>query len=555
MRGGPGSKVLCWALVTVLLLNGCAAAPVQATGGSGKPASRGPQPGSEAWGMLEEARRAEIDSALAQLWGVASEVREVGAVLEFTYWVESGALTLLSLRRHAWGSGGGSAVDRESFTRGLRKFLSAYTEGALGEMHLTLRREEGRWHADFKLAERYDFPLDAKAWPVQRVDVRAEVLEGLLTSGKEIRSRLWVPSGAQVRWQVEVELEDERVTGLETHPPRSLPGGTSVKAAPETVGTWVNVLVPFTQGLGSRKVRMEWEGSHIAGSGLSNWKLVAAEVLRPPPPAPDDMAVVLEYWAMHEQIQRQWREQTAESFKAMGLFTAEQLALFIVGGIAARGVGVLVEASAPMIARVLARGGTYAVGWFRSLLARAAPAEKQVLRRLMAKAETQGWEALATAERQELQALLGRLDGLTTAKLSREAKEELREQARTLFFEKFRPDLAPLLRNKGIVYDIHHRIPLEHAHLFPLRDINAEINLAAAAKPVHVKVNNIWARLRNAPRAPTADEVARVEEIVSRHLGRWFNRVYDESSSTTQELAAAELSALQEVTALISQMR
>ncbi len=555
MLGGVGWRVLCWGLMTVLLLNGCAAAPLQGTGGSGKPAARGPLPGSEAWGVLEEARRAEIDSALAQLWGVTSEVREVGAVLEFTYWVESGALTLLSLRRHAWGNGAGSAVDRESFTRGLRKFLSAYTEGAVGEMHLTVRREEGRWRADFTLAEQYDFPLDAKAWPVQRVGVRAEVLEGLIASGKELRSRLWVPSGTQVRWQVEVELEDERVTGLETHPPRSLPGGASVKAAPETVGTWVNVLVPFTQGLGPRKVRMEWEGSHIAGSGLSRWKLVAAEVLRPPPPAPDDMAVVLEYWAMHEQIQRQWREQTAESFQAMGLFTAEQLALFVVGGIAARGVGVLVEASAPMIARVLARGGTYAVGWFRSLLARAAPAEKQVLRRLMEKAETQGWEALAAGERNELQALLGRMDGLTTAKLSREAKEELREQARTLFFEKFRPDLAPLLRDKGITYDIHHRIQLEHAHLFPLRDINAEINLAAAAKPVHVKINSIWARLRNAPQAPTADEVARVEEIVSRHLGRWFNRVYDESPSTTQELAAAEQSALQEVNALIAQMR
>jgi len=325
MRGGLGWRVLCWGLVTVLLLNACTAAPLHGTGGSGRPASRGPLPGSEAWGMLEEARRAEIDSALAQLWGVASEVREVGAVLEFTYWVEGGALTLLSLRRHAWGSGPGSAVDRESFARSLRKFLSAYTEGVVGEIHLTLRREEGRWHSDFKLAERNDLPLDAKAWPVQRVGVRAEVLEGLITSGKEMHSRLWVPSGAQVRWQVEVEFEDEWMTGLATHPPRSLPGGISVKAAPETVGTWVSVLMPFTQGLGPRKVRMEWEGSHLAGSGLSRWKLVAAEVLRPPPPAPDDMAVVLEYWAMHEQIQRQWREQTAEGFKAMGLFTAEQL--------------------------------------------------------------------------------------------------------------------------------------------------------------------------------------------------------------------------------------
>ena len=45
--------------------------------------------------------------------------------------------------------------------------------------------------------------------------------------------------------------------------------------------------------------------------------------------------------------------------------------------------------------------------------------------------------------------------------------------------------------------------------------------------------------VRSQQSAVTADEVARVEEIIHKHLGRWFNRVYGESPSTAQELAAA----------------
>jgi hypothetical protein len=103
MRGDLGWRVLTWGLITVLLLNGCAAVPRQGTGGSGKPEPRGPLPESEAWAGLEEARRAEINSALLQLWGVTSQVRDVGAVLEFTYWVESGAAgsNALEENRHA----------------------------------------------------------------------------------------------------------------------------------------------------------------------------------------------------------------------------------------------------------------------------------------------------------------------------------------------------------------------------------------------------------------------------------------------------------------------
>jgi hypothetical protein len=557
MRQGPGRRALTWGLVALVLLNACATVPREGTGGSGRPEQRGPSPGSSEWDALEESRQAELESALAEMWGLASEVREVGAELEFTFWTEGGAFTLLSLRRRERGGAAGSAVAQESFASDLRDVLPTYAEGAAGELRLTLRREERRWRADFKKDEGADFPLEAKTWPVRRVGARAEQLQGLVATGREVASRVWVPAGAQVRWQVEVALDDERVTGLETHPPSSLPGGTSVRAAPELVGTWVNVLVPFTQGLGPRKVRMEWEGAHIAGTGKSRWKLVAAEVVHPPPPAPQNAEVALEYRAMHERILRDWREQTPESFQAMAVIGLEQLALYMVGGWMERGAGLALDAVAPTVARVLARGGMEAVGWFRSLLARAAPAERQAFARLVTKVETEGLEALTVAERGELKTLLIRLESRITTPLNQlgRAKDLLRDQAKTLFYEEFHPELATLLREfDGVRYDIHHCIPLEYAHLFPLRDVNAELNLVAAAKPVHSSIGSVWTRLRNGPRAPTDEEVLRVERIVRARFGRWFNKVYDGSSRSAEELAAAQAAAKSEVDALVAAM-
>jgi hypothetical protein len=385
MRLGLERRGPEWALA-VLLLSACATVPA-GTGGSGPPVLQVPQPGSEEWEELTEARRAEVESALAGMWGVAAGVREVGAVLEFTFWAEGGALTLVSLERREWGGAAGSEVDKVAFARELRENLLTYVEGHVGRVRFTLRREDGRWRADYETQEWSAAPVEAKTWPVRRVGVRTDVLTGLLAAGNEAASRLWVPAGGQARWKVEIALEDDWVRGLETQPPRSWAGGTSVKAGPELAGTLVNVLVPFSQGLGPRKVKVELEGASSPGARLSHWRVVAAEVIRPPPPAPENAEVVAEYRQMHEQIQRQWREETRESFQQMGLYGVEQITLWLVAGVFARGVGVAVEAVAPTITRGLAQGGARALGWFRSLLARTSTTERQAMRQLMSKAE------------------------------------------------------------------------------------------------------------------------------------------------------------------------
>ena len=154
------------------------------------------------------------------------------------------------------------------------------------------------------------------------------------------------------------------------------------------------------------------------------------------------------------------------------------------------------EAVTPVIGRVLSKGGTYAVGWFRSVFVRAAPAEKQAFIRLMAKVETQGFEALTSAERTELQAFYGRLEALTTSRLSTAAKRELRRMAREDFAKAY-PELVEQLREliRGQV-DVHHCIPLDYADLFPFRNINALENLAAVEPRVHYEAQRGVGQIR-----------------------------------------------------------
>ncbi|HZH78708.1 MAG TPA: hypothetical protein VEY88_21950 [Archangium sp.] len=106
----------------------------------------------EEWSAEAMARRAEVEWALAQLWAVASGEEQVGTVLEFTFWVERGALTLLSHRRGAMGGERGQAAREESFTDGLRGLLTTLAERRTGALSFTLHRERSRWRVDYEAA-------------------------------------------------------------------------------------------------------------------------------------------------------------------------------------------------------------------------------------------------------------------------------------------------------------------------------------------------------------------------------------------------------------------
>jgi hypothetical protein len=62
------------------------------------------------------------------------------------------------------------------------------------------------------------------------------------------------------------------------------------------------------------------------------------------------------------------------------------------------------------------------------------------------------------------------------------------------------------MKRKGS-YEVHHRRPLEYAHLFPESDINASANLKGVGEEVHQHINSIWTEFRSRRPHASPEEV------------------------------------------------
>ncbi|WNG50571.1 hypothetical protein F0U60_45430 [Archangium minus] len=247
-----------------------------------------------------------------------------------------------------------------------------------------------------------------------------------------------------------------------------------------------------------------------------------------------------EYLALHEDILRRWREGVRDSAELLARYSLEELAFWYVGGILTRGVGLLFEAVAPTAMRVLTRGGVESAGWLRTTLFRIPKAERKVFERLWTKVQLEGAEALSRLEKNELVALMNRLERLVRSPLSKDEKEVLRAAARR-YYKKLHSVRSEAMELKG-PFEVHHRRPLEYAHLFPERDINASENLRGVGEEVHQSINSLWNEFRSKRTHARADEVDRVAAIVDAHFGRWYDvphAVGDSASALGEAVKAA----------------
>ncbi len=107
-------------------------------------------------------------------------------------------------------------------------------------------------------------------------------------------------------------------------------------------------------------------------------------------------------------------------------------------------------------------------------------------------------------------------------------------------FQRLHPELAEAMKlGRGGSYEIHHRRPLEYAHLFLGEDINARSNLAAVARPVHQRISGLWTKFRNGHGVSQVDasEVSQMAEIVDRHFQRWYDALQTPQSTSALEQA------------------
>ncbi len=476
----------------------------------------------------EAARKAEAERALAQVVGLAREVNEVGATLAFSFWVEQGALTPLGYREEGGGGRTGRTVEAETLGRLLRPVFAEYMVRRTGEVVVTLRREESRWAVDYDARHQGSRPPEAKTLPLRRRGTTADSLRAFHEGARTGLSAVQVSAGGSARVELAVRMEDGQLTGwnlVGAWRTREGTGGAPRPLSPEVVGHAVQVLLPFTEGMGPRTVHLVLRAEHRPGEVEARGRAEAVRVER----SSSELALTPEqswYRSMHEAILLRWREGVYEGSAWLARKGVEETALWVVGGIIAKGAGFFAIRGLEWLPKALGRDPEAAAGWLRVALKRLSGQEKAAFEQLWRKVALEGEQALTRGEREALRGLFVRLERVIQQPLDDDLKRELRREARD-YYATLYPQFAKALDALSKDLPIHHRRPLQYAHLFPDENINAAQNLAMLRNDVHKHINFLWERFRKARPNPTADEVRRAAEIIDRHFEPWYHRVDD----------------------------
>ncbi|MFP2928478.1 hypothetical protein ACLESO_25430 [Pyxidicoccus sp. 3LG] len=502
---------------------------------------------------LHEARRAEAERVVRELWDIAGARATPGETWRFEYQSHGGALTLLAFHRLSGGSG--PAV-RDASWSAFEKKLGRGLPTLLGEapkrVIFTLEREVNGWDVDLD-AESGEGPPQTRRLPVVLPRAPEPVWSLALHEARKVLRAAPLLPGGTGSLDVRAHYEGVAFGGLELG---EWKGGrredtARLDAAEDSVAHVVDALLPFTHGLGTRAVALKLEGTHRHGERQAHWRVTEARTLEPPAPPREVEDFAREYRAMHEAILRDWRAEVVDSAKLAGAWSFEQLAHWLVGGLVVKGGLRLVGAAAPTVVSVLSKGGKQSVQWFRTVLLRTPAPEREALQRLWTKVEAQGVSALSGAERAELQSLAGGLEKSLVTPLSRYSKKKLREWAREEYFAVINPRLARELGSSRLdYYVVHHRVPLEFAQLFPRANVNARANMVGLEVTVHKSISKVWDSLGQRAQRLSGAQVEQIAATIDGHYRRWYHAVYSPSQSTSA-LMTAEADAMRAVKALL----
>ena len=509
----------------------CVAALVTATGLGHAGPGIGP--------TIKTSQTAEVQRVIADMAGVLQSVRESGAEVEFLLWTSRGAVTMVSHARVAPGGVRRAVLSRSDIEAAMdASALQTYV--GLHDRYLTLRirRARDRWdwirtdaHAPKQNSAYPAHPDGGRSAPVYETGITAAAQRGVAQMVDRLHGFLRVPARGGASMRAAVVFDDDRVLSWSPEAYRAN-GARGAKqnalADPSAKQVVTAALLPFAHGLGRRTIVLELRGTHVRGERHARWTVTRAQIRRPPASADIAQEITRAYRHTHEQVIVQWRRGVRDAAIMAAGFTMEQVALWVVGGWLFKAVGAAFRPLAPKLMRVLRWFGTSrkkaASEYMETLLLRLPGRDKEAVRALMAKAETQGMGGLSAAERSELQSMLKRLESMLSAPLN-DAEKRLLRHASQSRFAAAQSAVLKAFDHAGMRKEIHHRIPLEWAHRVPGLDINSAKNLFAMNRLVHRAASAVWTRFRTAPAARVTEaHVQQVARIIDRHFRHWYNK-------------------------------
>ncbi len=138
--------------------------------------------------------------------------------------------------------------------------------------------------------------------------------------------------------------------------------------------------------------------------------------------------------------------------------------------------------------------------------------------------------------------LVEQVEQLVQTRLDPQAKKRLRDSARE-YYKTLHPELRQLLEDRGAALPIHHRKPLDYAHLFAEEDINAASNIAMVQQVVHGHINRVWIRFRQLRPDPTATDVLKTTRVIDDQFLAWYHQA-GTPPGATRSLEEAERAAI-----------
>lgn len=500
----------------------------------------------------EEARdgtQAEREMAVQAVVDNLRQIRNRGAKVAMTFWVQRTAATLLGVHRAADGQAEQVSPNVKALAADLRRNWTAALMGPTGrEVVFTFELGAHGWEQiKLETKDRDEAPPEAHTVAVNHTGYTESARNTTSRAVEDIIRSALEATDATFRGEWSVVLDDDRVvevkygtqartTPTDGKPDGDPPHGVQARRVIEAA------ILPFTRGLGERTVKLVFDVAHKAPAKETTWILRESGVVRPATPGDEASDIVAEYRATHEQIIKQWREGVKDAAIMAASMGVEHVAANLIGGAIFKVAGHLLGAAAPRLLKLLKGNKKPTKEYLETLFARLSGDEKDEAARILLKLHK--GEKLTKADEKVLTQIYKSLDDKIGKALTDNEKKALRAQAFNKRYPAARASATQAFeqaKRAGRDWQVHHRVGLEYAHLYPDMDINAVDNLIGLDDVVHSRISALWTtfRAKFPANKVTTKQIDQMAEIIDDEFAQWYHKVPN-TKTLADELKVAE---------------